>query len=59
MQFFGLELAADIGMALNFANLATFPPKNIILVLSFHFLEGSNHPLDPRISKNGSGSDRV
>ena len=51
MQFFGLELAVDIGMALNFANFATFHQK-------LSYLDGSNHPSDPRISKNGSGSDQ-
>ena len=53
MQFFGLELAADIGMALNFANFATFLQKKL------SYLDGSNHPSDRRISKNGSGSDQI
>ena len=46
-------------MALNFVNLATFLQKKIISILSFHFLEGSNHPSDPQISKNGPVSDRI
>ena len=52
LYFYGLKLAVDIGMALNFVNLATFLQKKIISILSFHFLEGSNHPSDPQISKN-------